>query len=69
MVQALLDQAPCETEDGDGDGADNGEADGYKGDAKYLNIADHMGNTPLHLAVEKNREAMIRFLLAKGAGA
>jgi ankyrin repeat protein len=39
-----------------------------EGDAKYLNAPDRFGNTPLQLAVEKGREAMIRFLVATGAG-
>jgi ankyrin repeat protein len=32
-------------------------------------VPDRFGNTPLQLAVEENREAMIQFLVSKGAGA
>jgi len=44
------------------------EKDDREGDAKYLNAPDRFGNTPLQLAVEKGCEAMIRFLVATGAG-
>jgi len=52
------------------DGADADRGDGIdEGDAKYLNVSDRFGDTPLQLAVEENREAMIQFLVSKGAGA
>jgi ankyrin repeat protein len=50
-------------------GSKDDEEDGDEGDAKHLNVPDRFGNTPLQLAVEKDREATVRFLVTKGAGA
>jgi ankyrin repeat protein len=77
IVQVLLDlarQGKGTTFHRDDESADDGagadSSDGKDdGEAKYLNAPDRFGNTPLLLAVEENRDAMIQFLVAKGAGA